>query len=294
MGALDIARKADRVHGPTLERNRGFVPRALLVYWIAQETGWDRLAVSTDRYLIEVGWSQVPLARARDLGADPFDCFGACWIAGLEAIKDAAYWRGETTDDPERHRVGLWLLRSDRNLWWVIQMDYSIGTGALRHVLNCAISRAEANHRGPADNGLLAEVLDWMRVTDLSLPVHARHWGRQSPEQIVKRIKKHVVWIDESAKLGPLDDAPPGDDPPASRPAWIAPFPQDLVRPANVCALGQRATKEQHEAAWKAVRAYRDARRKREFAPQAPLGQRVKALLSTIRGVEPVEPVVRD
>lgn len=294
MGALDDARKAERAHGPTLDRNRGFVPLALLLYWIAKETGWDRLAVSSDRYLIEVGWSQVPLARARDLGADPFDCFGACWIAGLEALRDAAYWRGENTDDPERHRVGLWLLHADRNLWWTIQMDYSIGTGALRHVLNCAIARAEANHRGPDDRGLMAEALDWIRVADLALPIHARHWGRQTPEQIRARCRKHKTWTEEAAKLGPIDDAPSGGDPPPSRPSWVPPFPPELVRPANVCALGSRATAEQHEAAWAVVRAYAKARRAKEFASKASLAFRAAKLLAAVRGTEVVEPVVRD
>jgi len=294
MGTLDVARKAERVHGPTLDLYRGFVPLALHLYWIAKETGWDRLAVSSDRHLIEVGWSQVPLARARDLGADPFDCFGACWIAGLEALRDAAYWRAETSDDPERRRIGAWLQHADRSLWWVIQMDYSIGTGGLRHVLNCTVSRAEANGRGPADRGLLAEALDWLRVTDISRTVHTRHWGRQKPEQIRSRMLKHRDWTEEAAKLGPIDDSTAGGDPPSVRPSWVAPFPPELVRPANVCALGKRATAEQHEAAWKAVRAYAKARRAREFASKASLAFRAAALLKAVRGTEVVEPVVRD
>lgn len=300
MGALDIARKADPVHGPTLDRWRSFVPRALLLYWIAKETGWDRLAVSSDRYLIEVGWGQLPLARARALGADPFNVFGACWLACVEILHDAAHWRAAESDDPERRRIGSWLLRADRNLWWVVQMDYSIGTGALRHVLNCAISRAEANHRTPSDLGLMAEALDWLRVTDIALPVHARHWGRQKPEQIAARMRKHKAWTEEAAKLGPIDDAPAGGEPPTERPSFVPPFPAELVRPANVCALGSRATAEQHEAAWKAVRAYRDKRRRQEFArrvkhtAKAPLAFRAAQLIAAAGGREVVEPVVRD
>lgn len=289
MGQVEDARKFLSVHGPTLDRHRGFVPAPLLAHWFAAETGCDRLAVSSDRKLIEVGWSQVPLARARELWCDPFDAEGACWIAGYEAILDAARWRAVDSPDPIRRDIGRWLVQSDRNLYYVCELDYSIGTGALRHVLQCTIAHAAANGRGPGDLGLMTEVVEWSVATDLALPLHSRHWGRQTPEQVGSRILKHRDWMREAALVGPIDDPPPGEMPGIARPVGVAPFPAELVPAAKVCA--RESTAGERQKAWKAVQAYAAARRRREFAPRASLAFRLRKLFERD---EVAEPAIRE
>jgi hypothetical protein len=286
MGAVAQCEKARRAHGPTLDLYRGFVPLALLLYWIWMETRWSRFAVSRDRKLIEVGWSQTPLARAWQLGCDPFNTIGALWLACIEALHDAAHWRAEGTDDEEKAKIGAWLKRPDRSLWWVIQMDYSIGTHALEHVLSGAVARADANGRGPSDLGLMVEAIEWVETTDLTLPLHARHWGRQTPQQIHDRSLKHRDWLRGAAKVGPIDDAPAGEAPPLVRPPGVPGFPTDLITEAKVCA--RSSTPEERLRAWESVGAYAAARRRRENTKRVPLGLRIAAYLARNEVREPV------
>jgi len=272
MGTLQIARAWVEVHGPTLDRYRSFVPRDLLAYWICAETAGDRLAVSTDKKLVEMGWPQAPIARARRMDVDPFHTYGGLWCACLEALEDAAHWRAAGSDDLQRQKIGRWLARSDSNLWWVIQMDYSIGTGALRWVLQRAIARAETQGRGPDNRGLMAEAIDWGERTDLGSEQNRGHWGRQSPEIILKRLLKHRVWIVEAAKMGPLDDAPAGAEPTERRPDNAPEFPAELIPNAKIAA--RDSTQEDLTASWRGVLRYRNKRREREYAPKAPLVKR--------------------
>ena len=129
MGLLATAQKIEKVYGPTLDGWRGVVPLALLLWWWAHESGGDRLCVSKDRHLIECGFAQVPLARAFALSCDPFNSFGACWIACAEALSDVRYWQATDADDPLRRAIGRWIAVPDRNLFWTVEEDYSIGTG---------------------------------------------------------------------------------------------------------------------------------------------------------------------
>jgi hypothetical protein len=288
MGTLATARKGSLVYGPTIDLYRGFVPLSLLLYWIAKETGFYRLGVSIDKKLIEVGLSQVPLMRAWELDCDPFDARGACWLACIEALHDAAHWRAEGSEDPLHQKIGEWLVKADRNLWWVVQMDYSVGTGALEYILAGAIARAENAERGPDERGLMIEAIDWAATTTLSEPFHQRHWGRQSPEQIMARILKHRDWIAGASKLGPLDDAPAGGRAPLARPQGVAPFPTSLLSAAKVCA--RASSPEERLRAWNFVRRYAKERARIEIAPKAP---RLFRVAKWFEREEAREPVVR-
>jgi hypothetical protein len=254
-------------HGTMLDAYRAEVPRGLLAVWITREAGWDRLITSQDRVLIEAGNSQIPFARARDLDCDPFDLETGFYLAGREAVEDCRKMQ-------LRPWLAEWVTPPGRALLWCVQMPYSIGDGALNRVLSCSIARAVAQGHDPKTFGLLPAVLDWLAVADLDSPHHKRFWGRQSGDVIRERCLKHMRWLDEAQQVDPLDGMP-GGEPPMVRPSRLLPFPRELVHEADVCALGDDATKEQHQRAWESVRAYCAKRRKLESAKPAPIVHRV-------------------
>lgn len=270
VGRIAIGKRLIVEYGLLLDQYRGPVPLAVLVDWIARETGGDRFAVSRDPVLIEVGLSQAPLARARALDCDPFDDEGGCWLAGYEAVADARRWRREL----DTLGQARWLARDDHNLWYVCQMDYSIGTSALRHLITCATLSAEHAGRIPSDLGLMGEIINYATANDLSLPQHARHWGRQTPEVIVARCIKHRTWIEQAATFGPVDGCPPGWAPPERRPAHAPSFPRELIAQVLVC-LDKSATADDRKGARKTVEAYAKARKRREGASSAPIFHRI-------------------
>jgi hypothetical protein len=268
-----------------LSQFHGDVPPAVLLDWILRETGGNRFAVSRDPVLVEVGWSQAPLARARFLGVDPFDEIGGAWLACIEAALDVARWQ---------HRLDGWAMRP-RDALYLAQMSYSVGDGCLAHVAQTAIDRARKGGRTPADRGLAAECIDIANLVDWTAPPWSERRGRQTPEQVKDRFSKHARWISEAVKYGPVDDAPHG--PPPSdcllrpdgtecpprelRRLWsgiLPDFPAALVLMSAVCA-DRSAPPEQREAGWLAVRRYAKARRKAERAPRAPIVFRAMSLL---------------
>ena len=293
---LAAARKALLVHGPTIERYRLIVPLAILLVWILRETAWYRFAVSIDKKLIEVGWSQAPIYRAYQLHVDPFDTIGSLWLACLEANKDADYWRAIGSDDEQRLKIASWLTKCDANLWYCVIMDYSLGTGGLRHALLEAIKRAERKGRGPDDLGLMNEVIDWAEHTNLAAPEHTTYWGRAEPDIVDLRIHKHEDWIIECQKLGPLD-GPPGGTPPEERPLGVPDFPSVLVNNAKLAAR-KDTTPEQRLVNWQEVKDYAAARARREIKPKevmAFLEAQKDAQVALVRGkVYGDEAIIRD
>lgn len=265
MSELTIARSVVDAHGLHLNRYRGPVPLSLLAVWIGAESGNDPLALSRDRKLLESGLSQCPLAVAEKLGVDPWHPEAGCWIACLEALEDAGRWQ---------KRLGDWLPAWDRNLWWVVLMDYSVGTGALRRITSCAITRQAARHgrnRAVDGFGLFEAVEEWEHRADLASPRLRGSWGRQTPEQIKARIYKQRDRVALAERLGALD-GPPGDWPPLTRPAHLPDFPE--------AARGK---------SWEEVKAYLRRRRRLERAEKAPLVFR----LAKVFREGPREPVQR-
>lgn len=242
----------DERHGELIERYRGVVPRSLLVVQMAIESLGDPFAVSKDPVLIEVGLSQAPIARAWRLDVDPFDVEGGIWLGCVEANADA-----------ERYRAFVPGI-SAADTWYLMLLDYSIGTKAVEHVVRATQAWVERRRtRGIAPAGLLADIPAWAKTTDLALPQHARHWGRQSPEVIGMRIRRQVTRLSWARALGPVDGPsyvanPP---PPATRPPALPAFPAELV-PAARIAANPRATSEQHAMAHAEVRAYARKRRR--------------------------------
>lgn len=243
-------------YGEVIDRYRGVVPRSLLVVQMALESRGDPCAVSKDPVLIEVGLAQAPIARAWRMDVDPFDAEGSIWLGCLEANLDAERYRGLV--------AGI----SAADTWYLMLLDYSIGTKAVEHVVRAAQAWVERRRaRGVPPGGLLADIPAWAKVTDLALPQHARHWGRQSPEIIGVRIRRQVTRLSWARELGPIDGAGPasGPLPPAPRPPALPAFPADLVPAARISA-NPRATSEQHARAHGEVKAY--ARRRRAQAGQ--------------------------
>ncbi len=257
MGTTAIAKRLDHDLGPLLDTMRGPVPRSLLCYWCAAETGGDQFAVSTDKVLIEVGLSQAPLARARALKADPFDLVGGAWLHCYEANADHKRWS----------QVGR-----GRDILYLMLLDYSIGGGATRHVVSLT-----EHYRGRGDT--IEARAKWIALNvDLSLPPHVHYWGRQSGELVAKRLVKQGDRLDAAAKIGTLD-APVACEPPTAPPEGVPPFPTDLVPMAKVCA-NREASPDEHRSAWERVRAYAKRRRNAERMSKAPIVWRAARLLS--------------
>ncbi|MBN1773601.1 MAG: hypothetical protein JXB32_20225 [Deltaproteobacteria bacterium] len=241
-------------YGELVDRYRGIVPRTLLVVQMALESRGDPFAVSKDPVLIEVGLSQAPLARAWRMDVDPFDVEGGIWLGCVEANAAA-----------ERYREFVPGI-SAADTWYLMLLSYSAGRKAVEHILRTTQSWVERRRaRGITSSGLLADIPAWAKVTDLALPQHARHWGRQSPEIIGVRIRRQVTRLSWARALGPIDgpDYIPEPPPPATRPSALPAFPTDLV-PAARIAANPRATSEQHAKAHAEVKGY--ARRRRRGA----------------------------
>jgi hypothetical protein len=233
-------------YGEVVDRYRGIVPRSLLVVQMALESRGNPCAVSKDPVLIEVGLSQAPIARAWRMDVDPFDVEGAIWLGCVEANANADRYRAFVP--------GI----SAADTWYLMLLDYSIGTKAVEHVVRAAQAWVERRRaRGITPGGLLADIPAWAKAIDLALPQHARHWGRQSPEIIGVRIRRQVTRLSWALALGPIDGAghAPGPLPPPTRPPTVPAFPADLVPAARISA-NPRATREQHARAHGEVKAY--------------------------------------
>ena len=248
------------LYGELIDRYRGVVPRSLLVVQMALESRGNPFAVSKDPVLIEVGLSQAPIARAWRLDVDPFDVEGAIWLGCVEANADA-----------ERYRAFVPGI-SAADTWYLMLLDYSIGTKAVEHVVRATQAWVERRRaRGIALRGLLVDIPAWAKATDLALLQYARHWGRQSPEIIGTRIRRQVARLSWARALGPIDGAghAPGPLPPAPRPPTPPAFPADLVPAARISA-NPRATLERHVEAHAQVKAH--ARRGRARCSRQAVG----------------------
>jgi hypothetical protein len=144
---IERAKAGLATHGAMLDAYRAEVPRGLLAIWITKEAGWDRFALSKDPVLIECGMSQAPLATCRKLDADPFDLETGLWLAGREAVADARQWSHATDECGNPECWVEWVTPPGRALWWLTQMPYSIGDGAIDHVLRCSVARSTAQGR---------------------------------------------------------------------------------------------------------------------------------------------------
>lgn len=261
MSSMSLARAVDARYGELLDTMRGGVPRAVLSTWIAAETGGDRYCVSRDPVLIECGLSQAPIARAAARDADPFDVASAIWLACVEAQDDARKWALHTPEVAVRKR----------DLLYVVLLDYSVGSGATKHLLAMAEAYRE---RAATIEGRIR----WVgQSIDLSASPHTGYWGRQSGALIAKRIEKKSRWLDRAADLGPFDGAS-GPMPPPTRPGDAAPFPGALSR----CVLDRKASTDDHRAAWMRARAYARARRRAAGAAKAPIIWRVSRFMSRV------------
>jgi hypothetical protein len=256
-------------YGNVIERYRGVVPRSLLVVQMALESRGDPCAVSKDPVLIEVGLSQAPIARAWRMDVDPFDVEGAIWLGCVEADADADRYRAFVP--------GI----SAVDTWYLMLLDYSIGTKAVEHVVRATQAWVDGRRaRGVAPAGLLADIPAWAKATALALPRHARHWGRQSPEVIGVRIRRQASRLSWARAFGPIEgpDYVAGPPPPSTRPSALPAFPAALVAAARISA-NPRASWERHLEAHAQVKAHTRrgrARCSRQAVGASPGGARAR------------------
>jgi hypothetical protein len=264
-------------------RYRGSCPVGLLGALIVSETGKEPAGdyiVSKDRVLIESGRSQAPIYRLRDANVSPWSCEAGIWFRALDFTRDAAWLRSE---------YGAHMAYEPRAIWFCAVLRYSIGKGALRHVIECTESRIRYRAaRGLDVQDFITEMGLWALNTDISTPAHTRYWGRQSPEKIRERVRgrKHLLRLAVAERIGPLDGMI-GGAPPATAPSHLPPYPVELFQAANVAA-SKDASPEARERAWATVRAHGQAARAAARARQANAAVRVaRAVKALFDGPHP-------
>lgn len=288
MGLLDQTTQwLDAGNRELCERNRGDVAIGIGAGLIVSETGAAEggdFAVSCDRHLGESGRSQAPLYRLREAGIDPFHAEAGIWFRFRDLLRDAAWLRDEW---PTLFANG------GRDLWFCAILRYSIGKGALRHVIEetlRGVLRKRAN--GKTVRGFVEEMGEWATKTDLNSRVHSRFWGRQSGSKIRERVQgaKHLRRLDVAEAIGPLD-GPPGGACAEETPARFPPFPPELV-PSARTMKDPGATDAQREIAWQALKAYARKRLRQSRIKPAPLVMRAARWLEVrFRGPRPGDTV---
>jgi len=282
MGLLEDVTSFDAANRATVDKLRGPTPAGVIEAIIVGETGGDRFSLASDVNLDETGWSSEPLFIAFKYDVDPCDKVGGIWLRCLVTGNDAM----DLLEKQKKAEHPL-LTTTNRDLWYCTILAYSVGKGALRHVLECVgmVYPTWLVEAGAAGLSVEAAISRWAKMTDLSLPTHRHHWGRQSPALIFHRLTgpKHGEWLDVAEKLSPLD-GPAGPVTPRQRPAGVPPFPEELVGIAKYL-LFAGATKAQLKAKAKELRRYLNRRRRAENAPKAPLVFRIRRFFERGRTV---------
>jgi hypothetical protein len=272
---------------------RGDCPETFIAALMASEVGsaWTRagcFAVSNDKVIIELGDSQEPIAVCHAENVNPFSWQGGTWLRCHRSHEDARWLRGLRAQCPQCGKVQTstvqrseWECDCGRkfssgwpvlfpvlgaDLWFAVLLRYSVGKGALRHVLDAVqMWRAIRARRGQPIGTVTQDIGRWANGTDLSLSPHLRYWGRQSPAKILERLtgKKHLRRIAVAEQLGVIEGSTyePGRPPPEQRPAGAETFPAALVRSAVISA-NPLSTKVEHEAAWNEAKAYARSERR--------------------------------
>lgn len=198
-----------REFGPGVAVHSGFVAVSPLIVRAADETGNDLEAVATDEDLCESGYSQEPIIVQFKMGADPFDKAAQMWVIGRCAWEDATRWLSEFP----------WITPGP-DLWVCVNLDYSIGTPALRRLLRYAASA------GAMGADLCAWLLDF--APDAVKEPFCRWWGRANPKKVAIRIPRQVNRVKVAAQYGSLAPRLDATPPSATLPAGCAPMPDSL------------------------------------------------------------------
>lgn len=222
-----------REYGPGVAKHCGFVAVEPIIVRAQDETGGDIEAVATDAVLCESGYSQEPILVAHKMGADPFDKGAALWVLGRCAWEDATRWLSEFP----------WIVPGP-DLWVCVNLDYSLGTDALRRLLNYAQTAGSVS-------GSLCEWLEEFAPEAVNEPF-CRWWGRASPAKVAQRIPRQVRRIRDAAKLGSLAPRTYSAAPSATLPAGCAPMPEVLQ---SICRRILRAQRVLNRATTDAEKA---------------------------------------
>jgi hypothetical protein len=288
MGLTADTRAMLALCGGWIRRYRGDCPDAFLAALMASEVGvhWTPAgcyALSSDHHLGEMGGSQEPVFVALAAGVDPCSWQGGVWLRCRVSHQDARWLRGLRAQCPKCGEVMTTPLAQSewtcthcghtfasgwprlfpvlgRDLWFCVLLRYSVGKGALHHVLDAVEMRIAGKVRDGRPVGTVtAEIGEWARRTDLSLPPHIRYWGRQLPAKILERLqgKKHLRRIDAAAVVGCIEGPQyvVGPEPPERRPPGAPPFPSALVHAAQVLGNSDSADAA-CEAAWHQLDVY--------------------------------------
>ena len=239
---------AKETYGAKAEPFRGILPVPIVVVEFALETGCDQYCIASDKVLTECGVAGVELVRYLNHDCDPFDVEASIWLGCHDLIEDAGRYVA---------RVG----ENDlEDIWYLVFLDFSIGTPAVRHVLQ-VVGSLPTNGKPWRER-----ILAWSESPNFNAPVHARYWGRQSPGLVQKRIRKQLDRLAWARKLGPLagEGYQPGPPPPEERPDLEPKFPDAIRKIAErKKALPLKDTAD-HATLHDEVKAYRRRRRRQD------------------------------
>jgi len=229
---------------------------------VAESGGYPggQYIVASDARICESGYSQEPLYSALKYNVNPFDSLGAIWLRCVNTNDDARALLVEFD--------GI-VPKNGRDLWYCVMIRYSIGRGAVRHVLRCVAAQAA---RSDPPVSLEMSIVEWANKTNLALPTHIQHWGRQTPAQIKMRLTSsgHRNRLTVAASFSPLD-GPPGHDPTPERPAQAGAFPLALVRAAKILLRTKpKSTTDECKAVRAEVVAFARNLRRQVNAPKPP------------------------
>lgn len=265
MGLKANTEAFDRRYRPIVDQMRGLAPAGVLESLIAAETGGvgGQFSVANDKHLAESGYSQEPIFIALKHNVNPFDAIGGIWL------------RCRCTQDAALDILRVWpsvVPMTGRDLWYCTMMRYSIGPNAIDHVLQCVSALGW-------DGCLEDRIVQWATVTDLALPIHRHHWGRQKPDKIKFRLTDagHRNRLTVASMFSPLDGAP-GLEPSIDRPSVADAFPGELIRAAKMCRAND-ASDDEIDKAWHEVDAFARKLRKQSGVPKAPVTWRIANFL---------------
>ncbi len=183
-----LFRWADSEIGGTVDLFRGLIPRPIAVVEFALESGIDPYMLAGDEVISEMGIPGVEVARYFNHNVDPCDRRASIWLGCSDLIEDATRY------------VNLLGAARIEDIWYLCFLDFSIGTGAVRHVLS-VVGVASDGGRSVMDRAVA-----WSKTDDFDRPVHKPFWGRQGPELVRKRISKQRQRILWAREMGPLSE----------------------------------------------------------------------------------------
>ncbi len=238
---------ADATFGNTVDLYRGLVPRSVAIVEFALESGFDRYMLASDKPLAEMGDAGVEQRRYLEHDCDPCDDEASIWLGCHDLIEDAVRY------------IGMVGEADLADIWYLMFLDFSIGTGAVKHIIK-VVQTLDPRKNVPLRDRIVA----WSRTKNFNAPHHAAHWGRQGPALVQKRITKQLQRLEWAQALGAVVGAGyrQGIVPPSERPDLEPAFPDGLRPIAEKKAKLPLTDTAGHAALYAETKAYLRRRRK--------------------------------